>query len=94
VAETEVSFVGTLDLATVSDLTEQVEAVARDYSRIVLNLSALEFVDSTGVRGLLTLKQEVAAAGRTLVIRGLKQEILYVLEILGVKEMLVGESEA
>lgn len=93
-AEKEVSFVGTLDLATVSHLTEQVEAVERDHSQIILDLSKLEFVDSTGVRGLLTLKQEVAAAGRTLKIRGLKEEILYVLEILGVKEMLLEESEA
>jgi anti-anti-sigma factor len=47
---------GALDLATVSELDAAVaELLAEGFQRLVLDLSALEFIDSTGLRSILDL---------------------------------------
>jgi anti-anti-sigma factor len=89
VSEARVVFAGHLDMGTVPALMEQVQS-AGAVRRVVLDLSQLEFVDSTGVRGLLTLKQRFANQGRELQIEGVRPEICDILDILGVKELILG----
>lgn len=80
---------GTLDLSTVEQFRTAVEQAARDHDRVILDMTDLEFIDSTGVRGLITAKQTLAAEGKQLVVQGLSQDILDILDILGIRSLVL-----
>ena len=60
---------GELDLSTVNKVEEELQALEADGARlIVLDLSRLSFLDSTGLRCLVTAHQRARDAGRRLVL--------------------------
>ena len=60
---------GELDLSTVNKVEEELESLeASGASLIVLDLSRLSFLDSTGLRCLVTADQRAKEAGRRLVL--------------------------
>lgn len=77
---------GDLDVATVA-VAEAALAGGFD----VLDLSELEFLDSSGVRILLLARQERATAP---VLRGLHGQARRILQMTGVAEMFVVEDAA
>jgi anti-sigma B factor antagonist len=66
---------GELDLASVSLLESEVENAAADgTATIVLDLRKLEFIDSTGLRTILSLDQRCTERGQTFaLVRGSQQ---------------------
>lgn len=78
-----------LDLSTVGEFEEHVRSAGRDEQALVVDVRALEFVDSTGVRSLVTLKQEWKAAGGILTYEGFREDIRDILDIMGITEMLL-----
>ena len=54
---------GDLDLATAPEVVEAIDSIADSYGRLVLDLSKLAFIDSTGVRVLVRSKEELARHG-------------------------------
>lgn len=73
--------VGDLDAESVPILREQVDRCAG--GSVVLDLAGLTFIDSSGVRELLTLRREVCAAGGTLLVRSLSDRARTVMAMLG-----------
>ncbi|HEY0816492.1 MAG TPA: STAS domain-containing protein [Pseudonocardia sp.] len=66
----EVVLTGELDISTFDQAERQVEEAERAApSLLVIDLRALQFVDSTGVRLILLADQRATAAGRRLAIR-------------------------
>lgn len=63
---------GELDLATAATLEEELRAAeASDAQTIVLDLSGLTFMDSTGLRAVLVADRRLSLAGRRLaLVRG------------------------
>lgn len=60
---------GELDLSTVNKVEDELQSVeAREPSVLVLDLSRLSFLDSTGLRCLVTADQRAQEAGRRLVL--------------------------
>jgi anti-sigma B factor antagonist len=60
---------GELDLSTVNKVEEELQALEADGAPlIVLDLSRLSFLDSTGLRCLVTADQRAREAGRRLVL--------------------------
>lgn len=60
---------GELDLSTVNKVEEELQALEADGAPlIVLDLSSLSFLDSTGLRCLVTADQRAREAGRRLVL--------------------------
>jgi anti-anti-sigma factor len=60
---------GELDLSTVNKVEEELQALeASGASLIVLDLSRLTFLDSTGLRCLVTADQRAKESGRRLVL--------------------------
>ncbi|MBA3360988.1 MAG: STAS domain-containing protein [Acidimicrobiia bacterium] len=58
---------GELDLATVEILEAAVErAIEEDHSRVVIDLTGVKFMDSTGMRALLVATQRLEAIDRSL----------------------------
>jgi anti-anti-sigma factor len=64
-----VSLKGELDLSSVGKVEEELERVERDApSVLVLDLSQLSFLDSTGLRAVVTADERARTNGRRLVI--------------------------
>jgi anti-anti-sigma factor len=70
-----VSLDGELDLASVPLLQREVQnATLDDPGTVVLDLSGLEFIDSTGLRAILTLEQSCTERGAAFaLVRGSQQ---------------------
>ncbi|HEY3366678.1 MAG TPA: STAS domain-containing protein [Symbiobacteriaceae bacterium] len=90
-SEERVAYTGSLDMATIPEAVALVEQAARSHQEICLDLAGLAFIDSTGVRGLIVLKRKLAEDGRKLCFDGFRPEILEILDILGVRELLLGD---
>jgi anti-sigma B factor antagonist len=64
-----VALKGELDLSTVNKVEEEIESLEAGGAKlIVLDLSRLTFLDSTGLRCLVTADQRARDAGRRLVL--------------------------
>jgi len=84
------AYTGSLDMATVTQFLHMVQQAAAGSETLLVDMSGVTFIDSTGVRGLVSAKQQLAADGRQLILEGFSQDILDILEILGIREMIVG----
>lgn len=80
---------GELDLATVPDVEEEIQRVeATDAAAIIVDLSGLTFMDSTGVRLMLSADARSRAnANRLTLLRG-PAAVQRVLELCGVERLL------
>ncbi|HEX6262600.1 MAG TPA: STAS domain-containing protein [Actinomycetota bacterium] len=75
---------GELDISTVPELEQSLDGLADDpYDPLVLELTDLTFIDSTGLRAILRLARSHADRGR-LVLRAPTPRVLEVLTICGV----------
>lgn len=78
------SVAGELDVVSVPDLLEQVPALVRDASAVVVDLRQVTFLDSSGVRFLHRLQRACAGAGtRVRVVAPPAGRARQVLEIVG-----------
>jgi anti-sigma B factor antagonist len=79
---------GELDLATCGTLRACLEQLDPGFQEVVLDLSRVSFVDSTGLSLFVTAQQEMAARGGRLVMRGPCGHVRKVLEVSGVDQVL------
>ena len=81
----EVILTGELDIATVDDAERRIEAAeAASPPLLVVDLSRLEFVDSSGVRLVLLADDRARGAGRRLAVRLGTGQALRVFQALGI----------
>ena len=78
-----VRLAGELDLATAPELTEVLHALDAECERVILDLTALEFIDSTGLRLAVTEHGRASADGFEFVIAGAAGAVLKVLRLTG-----------
>ena len=76
---------GEIDAATASVLDEAIQAVG---GTVVLDLGAVTFMDSFGLRVLLRHHQRREDAGDQLVLTELSRPVRWILEVAGVLEYL------
>jgi anti-anti-sigma factor len=87
--EARLTLSGELDLATVPRAEEAVASVlARGARRVVVDLSGLAFVDSSGLRMFITLNERTANEGWTLGLIRPAPPSLSVFEITGAERNL------
>lgn len=80
---------GELDIATTQRVEQAVDALLADgASRLTLDLSELDFVDSSGLRMCIVLDQRAAAEGWTLGLTRPREQALTVFRVSGVEETL------
>jgi anti-sigma B factor antagonist len=80
---------GELDLATAPRLAARLDRLRRPGPlRVLVDLTGLEFCDSTGLRALLGAAAEVRAAGGRLAISVADGPVLRLLELTGADEWL------
>jgi anti-anti-sigma factor len=79
--ETVIRLAGELDVSTSGELREVLERVDVDVPAIVLDVSDLTFVDSTGIGCLFKLERRAADAGGMVVVRHPQPQIHRVMEM-------------
>lgn len=86
---------GELDLATTPKLEQQARALLADGARsIVIDLADLTFIDSTGLRLLLLLRQQAADDGWRMLITRPSEQVQTILKITGTGTELPVEQAA
>ncbi|HTX80579.1 MAG TPA: STAS domain-containing protein [Streptosporangiaceae bacterium] len=83
---TIVQICGELDISTAPDLRERLLAILsrKTVSRLILDLSKLEFMDSSGVAVLVNTERRARLLGRTVVLVAPQRPVLRVLQICGI----------
>lgn len=74
---------GELDIATVPALANAIRGLERPYERVVLELSAVTFIDSTGLTLAVTEQQRARDEGFDLVLAGVTEPVLDTLKLTG-----------
>lgn len=78
---------GELDIASARQLVEVVERRQPLPARIVIDLGKVTFIDSAGLRGLLTVRDRALAnSGSVPCLRAVREEQLELLELCGLLE--------
>lgn len=81
--ETHVSIRGSLDINSAPLLAVEIDAVvATKPSRVVVDLAALDLIDSSGVAALVKLYKGVRSHGGALVINGAHDQPLAIFKLL------------
>jgi anti-anti-sigma factor len=87
----ELTIVGELDAATAGTLDAAFDdVVGGGVHRVVVNLVAVTFLDSTGLRSLVRAANQLEEAGGTLWCAPLSPQVRRVLELSGLGERLTG----
>ena len=88
--EVTIALVGEVDLSNEAALgVALAAAIGRKPERIVVDLAGVSYLDSSGVRCLLSVANVAAAAGSELVVSRPVGIVLRVLQICGVDELLM-----
>jgi anti-sigma B factor antagonist len=83
-----IAFTGELDMATAVAAEEQLLGAEREGRSIVVDLRALKFIDSSGLRTILAADERIrAAGGRLMIVRG-PQRVQRVFEITRLDDVL------
>jgi anti-sigma B factor antagonist len=87
---THVAIEGELDALSVSDLRGDLEKLlARQPSRVEVDLSRLRMVDSSGVGALVSLYKRVRAQGGSVTVTGLRDQPLAIFRLLRLDRVMV-----
>lgn len=91
-----IALLGELDLAVADQLSARLEQLSRDRIPVRLDLSQLEFIDSSGIRTLLKVMQDGSRNSDRLVEvdRMTSHQVQTVIDITGVAPILWPTSEA
>jgi anti-sigma B factor antagonist len=74
---------GELDALTVPDIRGELDRiVAEGHERVVVNLSGLRLVDSSGVGAIVSLFKRVRAVGRQFEVAGVQGQPLQIFQVL------------
>jgi anti-sigma B factor antagonist len=78
---------GELDISSAPKFRESVSAAEGEAARLVMDLSELEFIDSSGLQVLLEEKKRLSADGRELVIVCANPKVLDLFRLTGVDKV-------
>jgi anti-sigma B factor antagonist len=79
---------GELDLASVADLNKQLTAAARTEKHLVVEMSGLRYIDSTGAKALLDAHRIFKQTGRKIALAAVSPMTRRILTVLGVEQVL------
>ncbi len=89
--QTTLSIEGSLDALSTPDLRASIESlVAEQRKNVIVDLSALRLIDSSGVGAIVSLYKRVRAIGGKVVVRGLRDQPLAIFKLLRLDKVLVG----
>ena len=83
------SLAGELDIATVDEFSRAVDEARRHCTELDIDLTGLEFMDSSGLRALVTVHNASEAHGFTYRLCGAPPRVQRILALTGLDELLV-----
>jgi anti-sigma B factor antagonist len=84
---TDVAIFGELDLATVDEVEAAIGRAIDAPGEVVIDLRACGFVDSTGIAALVKAALRLSEQNRGLLVKGVKDRVMRILELAGVTAM-------
>jgi anti-anti-sigma factor len=84
----EMELRGELDLSSAGQLEAELEKIHRQAKRVIIDLSQLEFIDSSGVRTLLKAASDAKLNGHTVVLLRARPEVQRIFEVAGLENNL------
>ena len=79
-----ITLVGEVDIAVADQVREAI--VENSDSTVVVDLSGLTFIDSSGIAALLIGRRQVEAGGNRLELRGAQESVRRIFEIVGLAD--------
>ncbi|MEY2453228.1 MAG: hypothetical protein QOD92_2802 [Acidimicrobiaceae bacterium] len=87
-----VAIQGELDLDRSDEVAAELAALSgRGATSVIVDVSALSFIDSSGLRALLTAREQLESAGTRLHLTNLSPAVERVLDMTGTRDLLSGE---
>jgi anti-sigma B factor antagonist len=86
-----VTIAGELDISSCDSLRDALSKIVPDAQSLILDVAGLKFLDSTGLRCLLDIQQQLQSIGKSLVLRRPSLVLHRVLEVAGVDGLFVIE---
>ncbi|MGH8894218.1 MAG: STAS domain-containing protein [Actinomycetes bacterium] len=84
-----VSVAGEVDLGTASQLADHASEALRDVSsHVVLDLAGVSFMDSTGLKVLVSLHRQAEEAGGSFAVAGTTRPVRRVLSVTGLDQVI------
>ncbi len=87
IADRSLAANGVVDAHTASELQERLRGVGLD-GDVTLDLSGVDFIDSSGLRALVTAHQELESSDHKLVLSGTSDAVDRLFDITGLREHL------
>lgn len=82
-SETRLTLRGSLDINNASQLAEEIDRlVALKPAKVIVDLSPLDLIDSSGVAALVKLYKNMRAVGGALVVTGARDQPLAIFKLL------------
>ncbi|WP_353932767.1 STAS domain-containing protein [Okeanomitos corallinicola TIOX110] len=81
-----VELIGDIDANTAPTVTEQVKPLVEPGSKILLDMTKVEYMSSAGLRTLLTIHRQAEAKQGNLVLVGLNEEVEDTMSVTGFLE--------
>lgn len=74
---------GELDLASVSELQAQFKDLARTEDDVIVDMSGLDYIDSTGAKTLLDAHRQLSRTGRRIVLAAVQAMARRIIDVMG-----------
>ncbi len=85
---TVLNITGRLVSTTAADLENAIDSVLDEDNKLILDFSGVEYMASSGIRTLLLASKKIKASDGLLILRNVNADVMYVLEITGLKDFL------
>ncbi|OHD67500.1 MAG: hypothetical protein A2W19_07390 [Spirochaetes bacterium RBG_16_49_21] len=83
-----VSIEGNIESTTIRPFTDEIENILNYNKNVRIDLAAAHYIDSSGIRALLTLMKKLKENGKTLVIINSSENIKRILQLSSLQEVL------
>lgn len=87
----ELKIIGRLTVKTVPEVDEAFAKASSESTNVVLDLSELDYIASSGLRSLKRLRSALRKKDGTLTVRGAKNDVMEIFKITGFTAMLAFE---
>jgi len=84
-----IAVMGDLDMGKYQTLCDSAEAIVPLVSRLIIDMSEISFIDSSGLRAILNIEAAASASTTRLVLRSPTAPVLRLLDVTGTRKQFV-----
>jgi len=79
---------GELDLASISTLQAHLKAIAQTEDHLIVDMTELRYMDSTGAKAFLDTHRMFLRTGRRIVLAGVQPLTMRIIEVMGLQKVI------